>query len=474
MQVWVDYDAGAAQVTVTMAPLGVPRPKKPLLQTTVDLSGVVQGAAYVGFASATGVLFSRHFVAGWSFALDGPAPALDVAALPALPHAGPKPRSKVLQILLPIASVTLLFPVGVSICALVRRRIKYAELHEDWEVALGTHRFSYRELFHATKGFGDKRLLGVGGFGSVYKGVLRKSGMEVAVKKVSHEPKHGVKELVTEVSSIGRLRHRNLVQLLGYCRRNGELLLVYDYMPNGSLDKYLYDRSKGTLDWSQRFHIIRGVASGLLYLHEDWEQVVVHRDVKASNVLLDSGMNGRLGDFGLARLYEHGDDPQTTHVVGTMGYLAPELGQTGKATPATDVFSFGALLLEVTCGRRPIREDDHKNRVVLVDWVAEHWRRGSIMDAADTMIPNGFDPDEITLVLKLGLMCSHPLPNARPSMRQVVQYLDGDILLPNMSPSSLNFTILRMCGSGTDFNQNMMPSVSSASLSAVSDLSGGR
>jgi serine/threonine protein kinase len=130
-------------------------------------------------------------------------------------------------------------------------------------------------------------------------------------------------------------------------------------MPNGSLDKYLYDRSMGTLDWPQRFHIIRGVASGLLYLHENWEQVVIHRDVKASNVLLDAEMNGRLGDFGLARLYDHGTDAHTTLVVGTMGYLAPELGRTGKATPATDVFSFGAFLLEVTCGRRPIGADEH-------------------------------------------------------------------------------------------------------------------
>ncbi|TKW35491.1 hypothetical protein SEVIR_2G376500v4 [Setaria viridis] len=473
IQVWVDYDGEATQVTVTMAPLGVPRPKKPLLQTAVDLSGVVRGTAYVGFTSATGVLFSRHFVAGWSFALDGPAPPLNVAALPGLPPAGSKPRSKVLEIVLPIASVTLLLAVGVSIFTLVRRRIKYTEVREDWETALGTHRFSYKELFHATKGFSEKRLLGKGGFGSVYKGALHKSGMEVAVKKVSHEPKHGMKELVTEVSSIGRLRHRNLVQLLGYCRRKGELLLVYDYMPNGSLDKYLYDRSKGTLDWPRRFHIIRGVASGLLYLHEDWEKVVVHRDVKASNVLLDSGMNGRLGDFGLARLYGHGDDPQTTHVVGTMGYLAPELGHTGKATPAADVFSFGAFLLEVTCGRRPVGEDEHKNCVVLVDWVAEHWRRGLIIDAADTMIPSGFDPDEIALVLKLGLMCSHPFPNARPSMRQIIQYLDGDMPLPNLSSTSLNFTMLgRMYG--TDFNQNMMSSTSSASSGAVSDFSPGR
>ncbi|XP_062190656.1 L-type lectin-domain containing receptor kinase SIT2-like [Phragmites australis] len=466
MQVWVDYDGETTTITVTMAPLGVPRPKKPLLQTAVDLSDVVQGTAYVGFTSATGILFSRHFVVGWSFALDGPAPALNISQLPALPPAGSKPRSKVLEIVLPIASATLMFAVGIAIYTLVRQRIKYAELREDWEIAFGPHRFSYKELFHATKGFSDKQLLGAGGFGSVYKGVFRRSNMEVAVKKVSHESKQGMKEFIAEVASMGRLRHRNLVQLLGYCRRKGELFLVYDYMPNGSLDKYLYGPSMDTLDWPQRSHIIRGVASGLLYLHEDWEQVVIHRDVKASNVLLDGEMNGRLGDFGLARLYDHGADAHTTNVVGTMGYLAPELGHTGKATPATDVFAFGAFLLEVTCGRRPVEQDEHNSRIVLADRVIEHWRKGSIIDSVDTRIPNGYNPEEVSLVLKLGLLCSHPLPNARPTMRHVMQYLDGDVVLPDLSPANLGFTVMERMYT-RESSQNMMSCVSSTSMGAI-------
>ncbi|VAH44463.1 unnamed protein product [Triticum turgidum subsp. durum] len=424
MQVWVDYDGMATEITVTMAPLGMARPKKPLLRTTVDLSGVVQSTAYAGFSSAT-------------------------------------------------ASVALVFAVGIGVCIFVRRRLKYSELREDWEDAFGPHRFSYKDLFHATKGFSNKTLLGVGGFGSVYRGKLRKPDKEIAVKRVSHESRQGMKEFVAEVASIGRLRHRNLVPLLGYCRRKAELLLVYDYMPNGSLDKYLYDGSAGTLDWPQRFHIIRGVASGLLYLHEDWEQVVIHRDVKASNVLLDSEMNGRLGDFGLARLYDHGADAQTTHVVGTMGYLAPELGHTGKATPSTDVFAFGAFLLEITCGRRPIEQNERNSRIVLVDWVIEQWRNGLIVDVADTRIPDGFNPDKVSLVLKLALLCSHPLPTARPTMRQVMQYLDGDMLLPDLSPAYLSFSMLERMYNG-EFNQNVMPYASSASAGAISDLSGGR
>nr|XP_051215207.1 L-type lectin-domain containing receptor kinase SIT2-like [Lolium perenne] len=475
MQVWVDYDGTATEITVTMAPLGMARPKKPLLQTTVDLSGVVQSTAYVGFSSSTGILTTRHFVVGWSFALDGPAPALDISALPALPRAWPKPRSKVLEIVLPIASAALVLAVGIGIYVSVQRRLKYSELREDWEEAFGPHRFSYKELFHATKGFSDKNLIGAGGFGSVYRGKLRKpADMEVAVKRVSHESRQGMKEFVAEIASIGRLRHRNLVPLLGYCRRKGELLLVYDYMPNGSLHKYLYDGSAAALDWHQRFHIIRGVAAGLLYLHEDWEQVVIHRDVKASNVLLDSEMNGRLGDFGLARLYDHGSDAQTTHVVGTMGYLAPEQGHTGKATPSTDVFAFGAFLLEITCGRRPIEQNERNNHVVLVDWVVELWRKGVIIDAVDTRIPDGFSRDKISLVLKLALFCSHPLANGRPTMRQVMQYLDGDLVLPDLSPAYLSFTMLERMYDG-DFKQNMMPyTSSSASIGAISQLSGGR
>ncbi|EMS54258.1 L-type lectin-domain containing receptor kinase IV.1 [Triticum urartu] len=425
MQVWVDYDGGATEVAVTVAPLGMARPKKPLLTTTVDLSPVVQSTMLVGFSSAT-------------------------------------------------ALAALVLVLGIGVYIFVRRLVKFSELREDWEDAFGPHRFSYKELYHATKGFSDKNLLGAGGFGSVYRGKLRKPDMEVAVKRVSHESRQGMKEFVAEVASIGRLRHRNLVPLLGYCRRKGELLLVYDYMPNGSLDKYLYDASStGTLDWPQRFHIIRGVASGLLYLHEDWEQVVIHRDVKASNILLDSEMNGRLGDFGLARLYDHGTDAHTTHVVGTMGYLAPELGHTGKATPSTDVFAFGAFLLEITCGRRPIEQNEHDNRIVLVDWVIEQWRKGLIIGAVDTRIPSGFSPDMVSLVLKLALLCSHPLPNGRPTMRQVMQYLDGDMVLPDLSSAYLSFTMLERMYDG-DFNQKMLPYESSTSMGAVSDISGGR
>jgi len=474
MQVWVDFDGQAMQVNVTMAPLEAPRPKKPLLSTTVNLSSVIDDTAYVGFSSSSGILFCRHYVLGWSFSMDGAAPALNISSLPTLPVTAPKPRSRTLQIVLPIASAALVLAVGAAAFALLRRRRMYAEVKEEWEATFGPHRFSYKDLYHATDGFSDKRLLGIGGFGRVYRGVLA-SKVEVAVKKVAHGSRQGMREFVAEVVSIGRLRHRNLVQLLGYCRRKGELLLVYDYMPSGSLDRYLHDQSRPPLSWAQRFRVIKGVASGLLYLHEDWEQVVVHRDIKASNVLLDKEMNGRLGDFGLARLYDHGTDPHTTHVVGTMGYMAPELGHTGKASKASDVFAFGAFMLEVACGRKPVVQDARDNRLVLVDWVLDRWRAGSVTDTVDRRLAGDFAEGEASLVLRLGLLCSHPLPGARPGMRQVVQYLEGDAPLPELSPTYQGLNMLAlMQDQGFDPYIMAFPMTSTTGASAISDLSGGR
>jgi len=208
-------------------------------------------------------------------------------------------------------------------------------------------------------------------------------------------------------------------------------------------DKYLFSYHGGddnhsvvALTWTQRFQIIKGIASGLYYLHEEWEKVIIHRDIKASNVLLDSQMNGRLGDFGLSRLYDHGVDPQTTHVVGTLGYLAPELARTGKASPLTDVYAFGVFVLEVTCGRRPIQQSAEDNELMLVDWVLEHWHKGLLTDTVDTKLQGDYDVDEVCLVLKLGLLCSNPFRNSRPNMRQVLEYLNGDKPLPDLSPGN--------------------------------------
>ncbi|KAE9447776.1 hypothetical protein C3L33_20328, partial [Rhododendron williamsianum] len=253
---------------------------------------------YVGFSASTGLLASSHYLLGWSFKMNGVAKSLSFNSLPSLP--GPKKKQTALIIGISVSSFVFLVASILSGIYLVWK-IKNRDVIEDWELEIGPHRYSYHELKQATKGFKDNELLGAGGFGRVYKGTLPNSKAPVAVKRISHNSRQGLREFVSEIASIGRLRHRNLVQLLGWCRRRGDLLLVYDFMPNGSLDRFLFNKPEMVLNWQQRFNIIKGVASALLYLHEGYEQIVVHRDVKASNVLLDSELNGRLGDFGLAR-----------------------------------------------------------------------------------------------------------------------------------------------------------------------------
>ncbi|KAK3420804.1 hypothetical protein EUGRSUZ_G00264 [Eucalyptus grandis] len=440
MQVWVDYNGTEKRVDVTLAPIKVQKPNTPLLSLTWDLASVINENMYVGFSSSTGSTQTSYYVLGWSFGVNAKAQELALSQLPKLPQVGKKDTSKVLTIGLPWVVLFLISILISSVVYVMRRKRKFAEVLEDWERDYGPHQLKYKDLYIATKGFREKELLGAGGFGRVYRGILPTSNIEIAVKRVSHESRQGMREFIAEIISIGRLRHRNIVSLLGYCRRKGELLLVYEYMPNGSLDRYLYNQPTVTLNWGQRFRVIKGVASGLLYLQEGWEQVVIHRDIKASNVLLDADLNGRLGDFGLARLYDHGADPQTTHVAGTLGYLAPEHTRTGKATRSTDVFAFGVFLLEVACGRKPIQNGDAED-TILVDWVFSCWDRGAILEARDPKLGAKFVEEEMELVLKLGLMCSHPEPLMRPSIRQILHYLEGDIPTPELSSIGGRLTV---------------------------------
>nr|CAB3498042.1 unnamed protein product [Digitaria exilis] len=402
MQVWVDYDGNSTVLDVTRAPAGDPKPNKPLVSSPVDLAAVVPAEAFVGFSYSTGAMACSHYVLGWSFALDGAAPPLDTSRLPDYPKPTRRRKKKMLAIVFPVAAFVVVVVSVAGVLVYVRRRMEeYVELRDDWEAEFGAHRFAYKDLYRATHGFTENRLVGKGGSGEVYRGALpTRCGSEVAVKRVSDESRQRTKEFVAEVASMGRPRHRNLVPLLGYCRRKGELLLVYSYMPHGSLDKFLYDQdSKITLSWDQRFQIIKDIAAGLLYLHEEWEQVIVHRDIKPSNVLLDDEMKGRLGDFGLARVYHHGaaNSLYTTSVVGTMWYLAPELMRTGKTSPATDVYAFGAFLLEVACGKRPIDEEglEGEESLTLVEYVLGHWHNGSLTEAVGSNLRPNCDEAEM-------------------------------------------------------------------------------
>ncbi|XP_038904740.1 L-type lectin-domain containing receptor kinase S.4-like [Benincasa hispida] len=460
IQAWIDYDASVNFLTVAISPFST-KPKKPILSLNVDLSPILHEFMFIGFSASTGVLSSSHYVLGWSFSMNGPAQTLNIDSLPSVP--GPKKTYSHLAIGI---SILIVLIVITGIFFTLYKITKKIDIIEAWELEIGPHRYSYKELEQATKQFSNREVLGRGGFGKVYRGTIPNSKTQVAVKRISHESKQGLREFISEITIIGRLRHRNLVQLLGWCRRRADedLLLVYEFMENGSLDSYIFGKPKVVLSWKQRFKIITGVASGLLYLHEGYEQVVIHRDVKASNVLLDDEMNGKLSDFGLAKLYEHGENPTTTRVVGTVGYLAPELHRTGKATTSSDVYAFGALVLEVACGRRPIGSRSVLEEMVLVDWVWEKYTEGKLLEVMDQKLNGDFNEVEAVMILKLGLLCSKDSAAARPSMRMVARYLNGEIGVPDeiMGP--------RMVEGGNEFVDSSSESkdISFASLSTSS------
>ncbi|XP_062204661.1 L-type lectin-domain containing receptor kinase IX.1-like [Phragmites australis] len=289
----------------------------------------------------------------------------------------------------------------------------------------GPRRFCYHELAAATGNFSDDRRLGRGGFGSVYRGFLTDTNRDVAVKRVSETSRQGWQEFVSEVRIISRLRHRNLVQLIGWCHGgDDELLLVYELMHNGSLDAHLY-KPGNPLTWQVRYGIALGVGAALLYLHQEAERRVVHRDVKPSNVMLDASFNAKLGDFGLARLIDDGRRSHTTGGAGTMGYIDPNCVIAGRASVESDVYSFGVFLLEITCGRRPAVRvpGDVDDFVHLAQWVWDAYGGGSVLDAADARLNGEFDGREMACTMLVGLWCAHPDRSLRPTIRQAVNVL---------------------------------------------------
>ncbi|ESQ41004.1 hypothetical protein EUTSA_v10012947mg [Eutrema salsugineum] len=289
------------------------------------------------------------------------------------------------------------------------------------------------------RGAGPRKKLGEGGFGAVYKGYLNGLDMMVAIKKFAGGSKQGKREFITEVKIISSLRHRNLVQLIGWCHEKDEFLMIYEFMPNGSLDAHLFGK-KPHLAWPVRCKITLGIASALLYLHEEWEQCVVHRDIKASNVMLDSNFNARLGDFGLARLMDHELGPQTTGLAGTFGYMAPEYISTGRASKESDVYSFGVVTLEIVTGRKSV--DPRQGRVEpetsLVEKVWDLYGKGQVITAVDEKlgIDNGFDKKQAECLMVVGLWCAHPDRNSRPSIKQAIQVLNLEAPLPHL-PSKM-------------------------------------
>ncbi|XP_062087301.1 L-type lectin-domain containing receptor kinase IX.1-like [Humulus lupulus] len=397
------------------------------LQHRVNMKDVLPEKVRIGFSAATGVSFETHNILSWSFSS-----SLEIKGKG---NAG-------LWIGLGIGLVVLICGLLVIWFILKRRRAARRMEEEEYDDSIdgefgetGPKRFTYRELNYATNNFSEEGKLGQGGFGGVYRGLLAESNTEVAVKRISKGSTQGKKEYVSEVKIISRLRHRNLVQLIGWCHTKGEFLLVYEFLPNGSLDNHLFG-GKPTLTWAVRHRIAIGLASSLLYLHEEWEQCVVHRDIKSSNIMLDSNFNAKLGDFGLARLADHESGLQTTMLAGTMGYMAPECVTTGKASKESDVYSFGVVALEICCGRKPVIRNAEPSQVSLVEWVWDMYGKDQVLEAADMRLSEEFDERQMESLMVTGLWCCHPDPIFRPNIKQVVSVLNFEAPLPTL-PSKL-------------------------------------
>ncbi|CAN0912784.1 G-type lectin S-receptor-like serine/threonine-protein kinase B120 [Linum grandiflorum] len=318
-----------------------------------------------------------------------------------------------------------------------------AELTEGGDIHVDTPLFSFALVALAADEFSMENKLGEGGFGPVYKGRLP-GGEEIAVKRLSKISGQGLEEFKNEISLIAKLQHRNLVRLLGYCVHDEEKMLIYEYMPNKSLDFFLFDPAKqATLSWRKRLMIIKGIARGLLYLHQDSRLRVIHRDLKASNVLLDEEMNPKISDFGMARIFGgNQNEANTNRVVGTYGYMAPEYAMEGLFSVKSDVYSFGILVLEIVSGRKntSFRFSDH---VSLIAYAWELWSQGRAMEMVDSSVRDSCMQDEMLRCIQVGILCVQGDPVHRPTMAEVMLMMERDsqsLPLPRQPTFTCNST----------------------------------
>ncbi|XP_059460240.1 L-type lectin-domain containing receptor kinase IX.1-like [Corylus avellana] len=435
--VWITYNATTNNLSVFWT-----YEKNPVfkgnssLSCLIDLKEVLSSKRVtIGFSGTTSSKLERHVIHSWDFQSNSDSLEVSCSRIR---------RFRTCFVTFVVGcSLSLIILVGIISWFVLRRRRNRNHRHgndADSDSSISTNlergalprKFSYLELVAGTNGFANDRRLGQGGSGQVYKGSLRGLGRPVAVKRIFTESKHSESLFINEVKIISRLIHRNLVQFIGWCHEQGEFLLVYEYMPNGSLDNHLFGHGE-TLPWSARYKIALGLASALHYLHEEAEKYcVLHRDIKSANVLLDTDFSTKLGDFGVAELVDPRSRTHTTGVVGTYGYLAPEYANEGRASKESDMFSFGVVALEIACGRRTFHDGEY--HVSLVTWVWEFYLAGDLLQAADERLSMSFSEDQMRCLLIVGLWCTNPNYRERPKAGQVIKVLQLEVALPELPP----------------------------------------
>ncbi|KAL6215140.1 hypothetical protein ACLB2K_014571 [Fragaria x ananassa] len=334
-----------------------------------------------------------------------------------------------LAVAIPLASLLVFVPISFTCYLCWRRRLKGLLLNKE----LGVHKdqelplYSFATIKKATNYFAESNKLGEGGYGPVYKGVLLVDEHEIAVKRLSKISRQGLREFKNEISLICKLQHRNLVRLLGCCIEAEESILIYEYLPNKSLDFFIFDSIKHVLlDWRRRVNIIEGIAQGLLYLHKYSRLRIIHRDLKTSNILLDSEMNPKISDFGMATIFGDSDiRGRTNRVVGTFGYMSPEYATYGLFSEKSDVFSFGVILLEIISGEKNIAffEADHTLNLISKAW--HLWKEGSSMELIDSTLRASCSSGEVIRCMHIGLLCVQERAIDRPTMSDVVSLLSN-------------------------------------------------
>ncbi|XP_022940758.1 probable LRR receptor-like serine/threonine-protein kinase At1g53430 isoform X2 [Cucurbita moschata] len=331
------------------------------------------------------------------------------------------------------------FVLVVSVLVVLRRKGylggRETEDEELRDLKLQTGYFSLRQIKAATNNLDSAHKIGEGGFGPVYKGVLS-DGTSIAVKQLSSKSKQGNREFITEIGMISALQHPNLVKLYGCCIEGKQLMLIYEYLENNNLARALFNPEKHSLhlEWPVRMKICLGIAKGLAYLHEESSLKVVHRDIKATNVLLDKSLNAKISDFGLAKLHEEENTHISTRIAGTIGYMAPEYATRGYLTHKADVYSFGVVALEIVSGKSNTSCMPQEEFVFLLDWAIVLQEEGNLLKLVDPNLGSEYSKEEVMRMLHIALLCTNLSPTLRPSMSSVVSMLEGKIPteVPNM------------------------------------------
>ncbi|KAL1826247.1 hypothetical protein ACET3Z_004659 [Daucus carota] len=420
------------------------------------------------------IIWLKDLIDTRDYKLDGANLFVKVAASELGSYKRSRKKRKLVIIVIAVASLVLIVLLGMLLRYVLMKRKQRRNAftfnsvgdpnNKDKDEELDLPLFDFPVIANATNHFSEKSKLGEGGFGSVYKGVM-KDGQEIAVKRLAKDSRQGLTEFKNEISCIAKLQHRNLVRLLGCCIEKDEMLLIYEYMPNNSLNYLLFDKErKRQLDWPIRYNIINGIARGLLYLHQDSRLRVIHRDLKASNVLLDSEMNPRISDFGLARIFWGSEsESNTTKVVGTYGYMSPEYALDGIFSVKSDVYSFGVLLLEIVSGMK-MRGFYHLDpNLNLLSHAWRLYEEERCLELLDEAAMDSYNQSEVFRTVQIGLLCVQPYPEDRPTMSMVVLMLSSDIQLPQPKQPTF-FTERNQFASEFSKVSEMSSSVSTSSV----------